>query len=313
MTQNPADWSELREKMARLLCRQHYAERGYAPPGILKIVEGNWTAWLEHVDEVLALPDITRLRAGEGGEVERLRAALEPFAKAADIRLCAGDDYWTDDKSTQGTDIAFHIKFGDLRRARAALQSSPARVDGGCDEAEEMYQIGKRDGYEEAVQRIDLLTGGDGEYRFCTDGDPERHTPDAPAMVQRIVDRFAAASPAPGETVLGSSGEEKQGSSSARDHAPTTGAALEWRPIESAPRDGTRFEAQDRENYGDRVFEGTHWYTHPSVTGWNTDDLDCGDYEWEPTHWRPSSATPAEGDKSRDEQSLTSEPQEGGE
>ena len=56
---------------------------------------------------------------------------------------------------------------------------------------DETYEIGKRDGYEEAVQDIDERTGGDGEYRFCTDHDPDRHTPDAPAMIERIVARFA--------------------------------------------------------------------------------------------------------------------------
>lgn len=60
-----------------------------------------------------------------GGGEDRMREALEPFAKAANIRLCGDDDHWTDEKSIQGTDIAFHIKFGDLRRARAALVPPP--------------------------------------------------------------------------------------------------------------------------------------------------------------------------------------------
>lgn len=55
---------------------------------------------------------------------------------------------------------------------------------------EETYQIGIRDGYSQAVQEIDRLTGGDGEYRYCTDHDPERHTPGPAEMIQRIVDRF---------------------------------------------------------------------------------------------------------------------------
>lgn len=48
-----------------------------------------------------------------------LRAALKPFAKAADIRLC-GD--FRDDERFGHTDLTFHLTFGDLRRARAALQ-----------------------------------------------------------------------------------------------------------------------------------------------------------------------------------------------
>ena len=69
------------------------------------------------------------------------------------------------------------------------------------DAEDEAYEIGKRDGYEQAVQDIDLMTGGDGEYRFCTDHDPDRHTPDAEAMKARIVARIeelrAATIPAP--------------------------------------------------------------------------------------------------------------------
>lgn len=75
------------------------------------------------------------------------------------------------------------------KRILSAL--SPVHKDGeAVDDADEAYEIGKRDGYEEAVQDIDILTGGDGEYRYCTDHDPDRHTPDAEAMKQRIVDRF---------------------------------------------------------------------------------------------------------------------------
>jgi hypothetical protein len=63
-------------------------------------------------------------------ERDALREAMAPFAKAADVRLCGDDTYWTDDKTIQGTDIAFYVTFGDLRRARAALsQSIP--IDGG--------------------------------------------------------------------------------------------------------------------------------------------------------------------------------------
>ncbi|BCH56035.1 hypothetical protein RvVAR031_36450 [Agrobacterium vitis] len=57
---------------------------------------------------------------------------------------------------------------------------------------DETYEIGKRDGYEEAVQEIDQLTGGDGEYRFCTDHDPDRHTPGPAEMMKRIAERFEA-------------------------------------------------------------------------------------------------------------------------
>lgn len=55
---------------------------------------------------------------------DALREALEPFAKAADIKLCGE---WRDDQSISRTDVAFSITFGDLRRARAALSASPAQ------------------------------------------------------------------------------------------------------------------------------------------------------------------------------------------
>jgi hypothetical protein len=54
---------------------------------------------------------------------------------------------------------------------------------------DDAYELGKRDGYESAVQDIDMLTGGDGEYRYSTIGG-ERHCPDADSMKARIAERF---------------------------------------------------------------------------------------------------------------------------
>jgi len=51
-------------------------------------------------------------------ENAKLREALEPFAKAADIKLCGE---WRDDERFGQTDVSFHLTFGDLRKARAAL------------------------------------------------------------------------------------------------------------------------------------------------------------------------------------------------
>lgn len=58
------------------------------------------------------------------------------------------------------------------------------------DEGEDGHAIGVRDGFEEAVQLIDMLTGGDGEYRFSTD--PERNCPTPIEMIANIVARTAS-------------------------------------------------------------------------------------------------------------------------
>lgn len=50
-------------------------------------------------------------------------------------------------------------------------------------------QLGRRDGYELAVQDIDLATGGDGEFKGST---IPGATVDVPAMKQRVIDRFVA-------------------------------------------------------------------------------------------------------------------------
>ena len=67
---------------------------------------------------------------------------------------------------------------------------SDDEIRGAVKTDDETYELGKRDGYDNAVQVIDTLTGGAGEYRYCTDHDPDRHTPDAATMIKRIVDRF---------------------------------------------------------------------------------------------------------------------------
>ncbi|QWY83496.1 hypothetical protein [Rhizobium phage RHph_X2_28B] len=52
--------------------------------------------------------------------VRMLKEALEPFAKAADVKLCGE---WRDDERFGQTDVSFYLTFGDLRRARAALSA----------------------------------------------------------------------------------------------------------------------------------------------------------------------------------------------
>ena len=52
---------------------------------------------------------------------------------------------------------------------------------------DEAYELGKRDGYESAIQDLDLATGGDGEFQGST---IPGQTIDVPAMKQRIIDRL---------------------------------------------------------------------------------------------------------------------------
>ncbi len=84
-----------------------------------------------------------------------------------------------------GREVIIARSHDEARLILAALSPSPDTQDD-----DETYEIGKREGYEQAVQDIDLMTGGDGEYRYCTDHDPERHTPDAATMKRRIAERF---------------------------------------------------------------------------------------------------------------------------
>lgn len=69
-------------------------------------------------------------------------------------------------------------------------------------------------------------------------------------------------------------------------------AALEWQPIKTAPRDGTRFTAPNM--YGaptvgmwTNLYDGC-WY-----------DLQIGHLNghWKPTHWRPLPPPPVTGDE----------------
>ncbi|MGP9819245.1 hypothetical protein ACTZWW_04450 [Salinarimonas sp. NSM] len=67
-----------------------------------------------------------RLLEEAQAETARLRAALEPFAKAAGIKLCGE---WRDDERFSQTDVGSYLTFGDLRRAAAALDGVPRVAD----------------------------------------------------------------------------------------------------------------------------------------------------------------------------------------
>lgn len=63
-------------------------------------------------------PQSTRISELEA-ELARVREALEPFAKAADIKLCGE---FEDRERFGRTDVSHYLTFGDLRRARTALK-----------------------------------------------------------------------------------------------------------------------------------------------------------------------------------------------
>jgi hypothetical protein len=75
--------------------------------------------------------------------------------------------------------------------SQATVSSLLADMEALKGEIEEYGKAGERDGYEEAVADIDRMTGGDGEYRCCSNPTSDRHTPDADAMKRRIAERFA--------------------------------------------------------------------------------------------------------------------------
>ena len=61
-----------------------------------------------------------------------------------------------------------------------------ARWNGRADDPDEAYEIGKHEGYERAVQVIDIATGGDGEYKGST---IPGETVDSDVMQARIIER----------------------------------------------------------------------------------------------------------------------------
>lgn len=85
-------------------------------------------------------------------------------------------------------------KYADANAIIQFLQREVERLQVVASESEEMQDLAKQEGISETLQAIDMLTGGDGEYRYCMgDNGNERHCPDEPAMRDKIVARFTAA------------------------------------------------------------------------------------------------------------------------
>ncbi|MGC4409595.1 hypothetical protein D4A92_19820 [Rhizobium rosettiformans] len=126
---------------------------------------------------------------------EQIETALDLFWHAAYEQGRDQRDHDDEDGTAQKAEEELRRAISDALAAASALTPlSHVAVTYTQAECDEMCEIAERDGYEKAVQEIDQLTGGDGEYRvsMLVGGgvDDERHTPDATSMIRRIVDRF---------------------------------------------------------------------------------------------------------------------------
>lgn len=101
------------------------------------------------------------------------------------------DNGWSQAATDAYDEIKAEIagKFVPVREAIAAFARHRQQAER---EEEEAHKIGIDEGRQEMAREIDLATGGDGEFRYCMNGDPDRHCPDAEAMKVRVLDRFAA-------------------------------------------------------------------------------------------------------------------------
>jgi len=144
----------LREKVARAIMLHHDID-----PDVFIGMHGGYDHWLNAADAALAAIN----------EIPR-----QPTQSDA---LLEGD--------TQTILYLLGVRHGreDERAKIAAEASQPTQSD------DEAYDLGKRDGYEKAVQDIDMLTGGDGEYCYSTI-EGERHCPNPDSMKARIAERF---------------------------------------------------------------------------------------------------------------------------
>ena len=80
-----------------------------------------------------------------------------------------------------------------LSADRAFLLSVIRALQAEVGDSKETEEIAYRDGYEKAVQDIDILTGGDGEFIAVIGADHDgRNCPDPAAMKARIQSRYEA-------------------------------------------------------------------------------------------------------------------------
>lgn len=83
------------------------------------------------------------------------------------------------------------VDISSIRSAWASAEEAAEREREGPSAGEDSaYAIGVRDGYQAAVQQLDILTGGDGEYSASTI--PGRGCPTPVEMAARIIGRTIA-------------------------------------------------------------------------------------------------------------------------
>ena len=91
------------------------------------------------------------------------------------LGLSCGDKVWVSDDTKAIYDAE------DIESEAAYIRADVSEAEG-----DEAYQIGKHEGYEDAVQAIDIATGGDGEYKGST---IPGETVDSDVMQARIIER----------------------------------------------------------------------------------------------------------------------------
>jgi len=183
------------------------------------------------------------------------------------------------------------------RFADAALAIQPqAEAQPGVGED---YEIGKRDGYEEAVQDIDLLTGGDGEY-VCAPGagSLEAHCPTPDHMKLRIKDRFDRLTPAMSATPAQPAGDVRERVA----RAITDVIRLAEKKVARGGKIGPATEAHIAKAYktADRILAALS--ATPAQSGWRPEvkafadlmeaklrehDARKGAQGWKGMHWQP--------------------------
>lgn len=115
---------------------------------------------------------------------------------------------------------------------------------------------------------------------------------DAEAIIAALSQPAPASGPTLEQNIQRWIGSER---STCKDSLQVQPAPVEaWKPIETAPRDGSRLLmfAEGCLRDGGSVVVG-YWYKHPSIEGWITNEFDCGDFDFSPTKWMAVPATDA--------------------